>query len=230
MSNEKKDSQDLSPADLPGAVHQSDTKLNLRLLPPEKQRLPARGKMTRYEEHQRRTEIEKLRMRGLGVKAIAETLRRQKYPALTEARVRRELEAVHDENLKRVVDFDRRDFVGQVMRDFDESRSRAESEYLGAEKGSPERIRALRLLVDIDKTKLDAFLDVGLLPRAAQKIEHELPPEPPASRLLTDAVKDEIILALVKKTFTTELLGPIPDDDVVDAEIIPGVPLEREDE
>jgi hypothetical protein len=150
-------------------------------------------KLTKYETAERRRQVMKLRLRGLGVPQIAQVLK------VKERVVIDDLEVVQRQNAQNVDKFQQNQFVEE----------RVWSEFAAMEAGTPGRLKALDMVRVLQNDRLKALLDTGIVKKdEAVVVEH-------IHKLddrWTPTVKATVAKALLEAGLTTQLAEPTPDD------------------
>ena len=123
----------------------------------------ALGKVSRDEIDDRRRKVLRLRMRGLGYRTIA------KLVGVGHMTVKRDLEAIKEENREKVGKLTKVDHVSEALTAYQEVELRAWQDYHEAKAGSKERQAFLREVRDSRRDQTKLLTDLGLI----EKTPHE---------------------------------------------------------
>jgi predicted transcriptional regulator len=178
------------------------------------------ARLTQYEIAERRKNVERLRLRGLSVTAIAKLLKVEVWT------VSKDLKAVQEQNIKEVNDFDQSAAVAEAMSRYREIEERAWAEYSSAD-SSRERLKALDLLRVTQGDKLKALADTGLIHKEPVQLEvkhtHQLD--------WTPEMRDNVARALLYQGLTPQLAEPTLDEaEIIEVEAIETGTLNDDDE
>lgn len=171
---------------------------------------------TKYELAQRRKEVERLRLRGLGIAAIA------KLMEMSQSAVSNDLEEIRRENAARFKEFDQRQYVADSVSHFETLQQSAWAEYYKAETPQ-QRLKALDLVRSIENDKIKALRDTGIVQGG-----DEGPREVTHTHRLdwSREMRENVARALLEQGLSAQLPEPIPEADVID--VPSGKTLNRE--
>jgi hypothetical protein len=159
------------------------------------------GKLTKFEIADRRRKVMRLRLRGLGIPQIARVIQ------ISESTVESDLLEVQKINQQAVNNFEKNQFIGESLLVFSELEERAWAEFSAAESGTSHRLKSLELIRSLNKDKIDALVDTGVIKKAedAQIIEHH------HSIKWDEDLKSKIAKAMLEASLKTKLLEPTPE-------------------
>jgi len=177
-------------------------------------------RLTTIEIDERRTQVEKLRFRGLGVAQIAKVM------GLDPKMVSRDLVAVRDKNRANISEMEQNAYIGEALNVLSEVQQKAWEEYHSTPDAKRQnRLKALDLIRSIEKDKLNALLDTGVIEKKEdpKQIDHKHT----LSLDWNDEMRDKVANALLEQSLKTPVLAPVIDATVVEA---PAVEQEEEDQ
>lgn len=125
--------------------------------------IPRPPKASKEEIADRRKHVLRLRMRGLGYRSIAKMLN------VGHMTVKRDLDAIRDENKRRVADIEKTQVVGDSLSLFEEVELRAWQDYHEASPGTPQRQKFLDVIQSARNNQLKLLTDLGLVSKAPQQ-------------------------------------------------------------
>lgn len=176
-------------------------------------------KASEFEITQRRKQVQRLRLSGKTYDEIAQET------GVTVFTVKRDLDAIQEENLSRVDKFKQQQEVGDGLRVFDQVLEHAWEEFAGALKGTKQRLDALHLIRTTQNDKLKAMVEVGLVAKAEQQVTHKHVHQLPWN----DEMKSKVIHEMLHHGLQPQFQLPTPDPshvpgknlDVIDVEVTP---------
>jgi len=171
------------------------------------------ARLTQLELEERRDQVEKLRTRGLGVRNIAKLLN------LNQETVMNDLRAVKEVNSKRITEFEKNQHLGDSLARFDQFRQEAWARYHAA-KEERHKLKALEVLVSIEKEQKSMLLDTGVI----AKPKEEAPTVEVKHTLKLDwspDMRSRVAEALLQQSLKSNLAEPTPELSAVqDAELV----------
>lgn len=185
-------------APLPGVPKRKPGK---RIAAPTQQQMALPRKSTDYEIQERRTKVQRLRLRGLSAGSIAKLL------GITPITVKRDLEAIQRVNVAQIDEFQQNQFVGESLVVFNEIMERGWSEYSSVPEGHPMRIKSLDLIRTTQNDKLRVLQETGMVRREPAILEHRLSFDLPWD----EEVKHAVAEALLHRRLVPQLPEPTPD-------------------
>lgn len=168
-------------------------------------------KSTQEEIAERRRMVLRMRMRGLGYRAIAREL------GIGNMTIKRDLEAVREMTKSRIGKFEREYALSQSLSVFEEVETSAWGDYHASTPGSSNRASFLAQIRAARGDQVKLLMDVGLIDRTAQEVKHKH--EHSNAQVIagwSPAAQDLVAFAIVKAGMQT-LAEPTPDD-VIDVE------------
>jgi hypothetical protein len=159
------------------------------------------GKLTKFEIADRRRKVMRLRLRGLGIPQIAKVIQ------IPESTVESDLVEVQKINQQTIDKFEKNQFIGESLSIFTELEEKAWAEFNATEPGTSHRLKSLELIRSLNKDKIDALVDTGVIKKAeeSQVIEHH------HSIKWDDDLKSKIAKAMLEASLKTKLLEPTPE-------------------
>jgi len=115
---------------------------------------------SKEEIEERRKQVARLRMRGLGYRAIGKLL------SVGHMTIKRDLEAIRENNKEKVTTLDRSEHVGESLSVFEEVELRAWQDYHTAQAGSQQRQKFLAEVQEARKNQTRLLTDLGVVSRA----------------------------------------------------------------
>ena len=168
--------------------------------------------LNRYDLDDRRREVEKLRLRGLSATAISKLLN------VSQKTIYRDLEVIRETNLSLVSVTEKDEHLANALTRYREVEERAWAEYHSAPEGTPVRIKALDLIRVTQSDKIKALRDTGFIQTQAQQVEVRV--EHKLEEVWSPELQAEVAQAMLDRALTPQLAEPIPESDVIDAEIV----------
>ena len=136
----------------------------------EKRRSTKRRKrLSALELAERRQTVLTLRLKGLTFKDIGQQL------SIGYMTVKRDLDIIRQENLQNVTEFNRDQAVASAMQTYDQVELEAWQAYY-ADK-TPTRAKYLNLIRMNNKDRIQLLVDIGLVSKAALRVEHKVETE-----------------------------------------------------
>lgn len=170
-----------------------------------------RPKASREEIEDRRKQVGRLRMRGLGYRSIAKLL------GVGYLTIKRDLEAIREDNKKRVSAFEQEQHLGESLSVFEEVELRAWQDYHEAQGGSIQRKHFLDTIQDARNNQIKLLTDVGLVSKEPTKVDVRVKSEliqhwsPEAQALVAMAIL---------KSKLPPAAEPVPDNRMIDAHTV----------
>jgi len=130
---------------------------------PAKLRPPAKASKEEIED--RRKQVARLRLRGLGYRSIAKILN------VGHMTIKRDLEAIREENKRRVSGFEHAQMIGESLSVFEEVELRAWQDYHDADKGSVQRRQFLDVIQNARNNQIKLLTDIGLVSKEPHKVD-----------------------------------------------------------
>lgn len=176
----------------------------------ENKQLGIHAKLTQYEIAERRRQVMRLRLRGLGIPQIAKIL------SVSEATVDTDLQEVQKLNQKALSNEDKKFWVAEGLATFQSLEERAWAEYSQAKDNTLHRIKALELLRGLANDKIGALVDTGIIQKnpETQVVEHYHKLD------WDDGLKSAVAEAMLKASLKTKLLEPTVD---INATVVAGM-------
>jgi hypothetical protein len=136
--------------------------------PVPKKRTPVirKRKASKDEIQERQQKVLQLRLAGLSYKAIAKSLN------IGPMTVQRDLRAVRQENEEKVSAFDKEQVLGTALLNYDKIIQEAWEQYYSCANGTEGRSRFLNLVRNAQNDHVKMLIEVGLISKEPQKIEH----------------------------------------------------------
>jgi len=160
------------------------------------------ARLNKYESAERRQQIARLRMQGLGVAQIGKIL------GVSSVTVSKELMVIGDENKRTVSSFDKQRYIGEGLARYEEIRQRAWAEYYSATE-QRHKLKALDVLRSIQRDEFDALIQTGIVSPdpEPQQVEHK--------HVLhldwSDEMKERVTQALLQQSLRSNLAEPTPE-------------------
>jgi transposase len=170
---------------------------------------PARS--SEEEMRERRRRVMRLRMRGLGYRSIAKKL------GVGHMTVKRDLEAIREDNRLRASQLDREEHVGESLSVFEEVELRAWQDYSYAPKGSAERQKFLAEIRAARQNQTKLLMDLGVVAKAPTENKITITNEVIAN--WSPEAQDLVALAIIKSQMK-KLAEPVQEAQFV--EVLPG--------
>jgi len=166
-------------------------------------------RINKFEIEERRTKIQRLRLRGLGYENIAKLL------GITAVMVERDMIAIADKNRKSIDNFQQNQFIAENLGVLDEVMERAWAEFSTAAEGTTHRLKSLDLVRSTQGDKMKALIDCGLIEKEPQHIDVEH-----SFKLDWDPdFQDRVVAAMLLQATPSQLAEPTPDTtDIIDVE------------
>jgi len=177
------------------------------------------AKASREEIEDRRKQVGRLRMRGLGYRSIAKLL------GVGFMTVKRDLEAIREDNKKRVSAFEQEQHLGESLSVFEECELRAWQDYHEAGAGTIQRKHFLDTIQDARNNQIKLLTDVGLISKEPAKVDVRVRSEliqhwsPEAQALVAMAILKSKLPAAAE---------PIPDRNLIEAHSNNVIDIEEE--
>lgn len=183
----------VTPENVKASISKKSTNIKLRL--------------TQWEIKERRKKVMRLRLRGLTGPMIAKII------GIGVRQVEKDLQVIQNENAQNLDKFQQNQFVGESLAVFTELEERAWGEFSSVEEGSPARLKSLDLIREIQKDKLEALIDTGII----QKDTPSAPVHHIHSLKLdwTQEVQDKVSRALLEASFKRPVLEPSLDEESI---------------
>jgi hypothetical protein len=159
----------------------------------------------------RRSEVLSLRLRGRTVKDIADRL------GVSVVTVNRDLTAAKQEGLTAIGNFSKDQEIADSLTTYDDIIKAGWTEY-DAALGTELKVKTLHLIRQAKNDKMKMVQDVGLVQRESQKLDLNI-----GIGVLEGWSKELQAMAingLLQSSLKTPLLAPVPDTDIVDAEVV----------
>jgi len=128
-----------------------------------------RKRLSALELAERRQTVLTLRLKGLTFKDIGQQL------SIGYMTVKRDLDIIRQENLQNVTEFNRDQAVASAMQTYDQVELEAWQAYY-ADK-TPTRAKYLNLIRMNNKDRIQLLVDIGLVSKAALRVEHKVETE-----------------------------------------------------
>jgi transposase-like protein len=170
--------------------------------------LPDPAEVERYTTEERQQTVQRMRLRGMTVRAIAKLLR------VNPSTVQRDMQEIRRKNQDSVSAAERDEHMAEAMARFQEVEERAWSEYHAADEGSAQRIKALDLLRVIATDRIKALKDTGFIKVDPQKVE--IKHEHKLEEMWTPELMAEVAQKLLDKALTPQLAEPISEAEIID--------------
>ena len=167
---------------------------------------PVRSSEEEIKERRRR--VVRLRMRGLGYRSIAKKL------GVGHMTVKRDLEAIREENRLRAQQLDREEHVGESLSVFEEVELRAWQDYRYAPRGSAERQKFLAEIRAARQNQTKLLIDLGVVAKAPTESKITI-----TNEVLSGwgpEAQDLVALAIIKSGMK-KLAEPIQEAQIVEA-------------
>jgi hypothetical protein len=169
----------------------------------------------------RRQAVIRLRLRGMGYRAIAKEL------GVGHMTVKRDLEVIAEETRGRMGKMERDYVLAQSLSVYEEIETQAWDQFSRCAPGSTQRANFLHVVRSArnDQTKL--LMDIGLIQKTPQEVKHLV-----TSKVIeswTPAAQDLIALAIIKAGLTPTS-DPVPDDHQLPANIPSVIDVTEEEE
>lgn len=132
---------------------------------------PRRGrpkKLSSLELAERRQTVLTLRLKGMSYKDIAKEVN------VGYMTVKRDLEQIRQENLEKISKFNRDVAIGQAIATYNEIEREAWKQYHGCRQGTTQQANFLNMVRAANNDKLKLLVEIGLITRAAARVEHKL--------------------------------------------------------
>ncbi len=169
-------------------------------------------KANQLEVEDRREQVQGLRLQGHSIRSIAD------LTGSSRATVQRDLEHIKNSNASRVDETESNIVVAEALSYYHALETEAWASYRAAKEGSSQAIKALDLIRVIQGDKVKALRDTGFIKTGPAQVEvqvhHKL------EQVVTPELMAEISMSLLQKGLTTQLPEPIPQEDVMEAEIV----------
>jgi len=160
-------------------------------------KLSVARKLTQWEKKERQKQVLRLRLRGLSEAVIAKALNVSTFT------VNRDLKTIQEANSEQMNNLQRNQFVAESLTVFGELSERAWSEVHANPTGTVGRLKALDLVRIVEKDKLSALVDTGLI----QKV----PPvviEPKAPIMWSEEAQQAIAQIMLKEALRSPVIEP----------------------
>ena len=168
--------------------------------------LPVRSSEDEIKERRRR--VVRLRMRGLGYRSIAQKL------GVGHMTVKRDLEAIREDNRVKARLLDREEHVGESLSVFEEVELRAWQDYRYAPRGSGERQKFLAEIRAARQNQTKLLMDLGVVAKAPTESKITISNEVIAN--WSPEAQDLVALAIIKSGMK-KLAEPIQEAQIVEA-------------
>jgi len=122
-------------------------------------------KASREEIEDRHKHVGRLRMRGLNYRSIAKLL------GVSTMTIKRDLDAIREDNKKRVTTFESERHIGESLSVFEECELRAWQDYHEALAGTIQRKHFLDTIQNARNNQIKLLTDVGLISREPAKVD-----------------------------------------------------------
>lgn len=203
-----------------------------------------RKRLTEYEVMERRTQVQKMRLRGLSVPAIAKLLKNVDGTPVSEQTIHADLRAIQKENVQLIDKADKIEWVAQSIATFKDLEERAWADYHSSKDGTRDRIAALNLIRSIENDKIKILTSTGFIKADPKQIDvnvdhyhehdkidvnHQLELKE-AHPVWTKEIIDDVSKALMDRLLTTNLADPVPPEDIIDAEFEDVTPVKESEE
>lgn len=167
------------------------------------------AKASQYEIDERRKQVIRLRMRGLGYRAIAKVL------GVGHMTVKRDLEAVREENAKRVTRFEQEQTIGECLSVFEEIELKAWEQFDAMPLGNAHGAKYLAEIREARDRQIKLLTDVGLIRKEPNKVDVTVNTD--ALQHWTPEAQDIVAMAIIK----TKLQAPAEPrpDRVIEAHV-----------
>lgn len=169
------------------------------------------------EVEERRSKVFQLRLRGHSYDYIASVMN------LSAMTVKRDFDAITEENKDIVATFDKSNFVGETIATIDDVIARAWEDYNATLPGTTQRLKALDMvrLANLDRVRI--MNECGVIQKQAEKHEHNVSVE--VIQGWDPEVRQRAVEAILQGVLKTPLLEPVKDENVIDAVIIEEEPV-----
>lgn len=155
-----------------------------------------------YEVNERRIQVQRYRLRGMTYAQIAELL------DVSVMTIRRDLEAIREENKEKVDSLQKNEFIGESLSVFDNLQDRAWAEYT-AEGTTPQiRLKALDLIRVIQGDKTKVLTDCGLIHKEENNKDKKVEVEHKIALPWDEQTKSDVAKALLETALNTDLEEP----------------------
>lgn len=180
---------------------------------------PKKGSADEISE--RRQGVMRLRLRGMGYRAIAKEL------GVGHMTVKRDLEVIAEETRTRMSKLEREFVLAQSLSVYEEIETQAWDQFQKSAPGSTQRANFLQVVRSArnDQTKL--LMDIGLIQKTPQEVKHTV-----TSKVIeswTPAAQDLVALAIIKANLTPAA-EPIPDSHQLPANVPSIIDVTEEEE
>jgi len=189
-------------------------------MPAQSQRNPPRRNVRRHSQDEiteRRREVMRLRMRGMGYRLIAKKL------GVGHMTVKRDLEVIREETGQQISQFQRDYKLAESIAVFEEVEHQAWEQFNLAVAGSAQKARFLEQVRSARQDQIKLLCDVGLIRKAPQEITHNVQATSRVLQAWSPAAQDLVALAIIK-TGLTPGRDPVPDVIDAKAEVL-GLPV-----
>lgn len=182
---------------------------------------PRKGSLDEITD--RRQQVIRLRLRGMGYRAIAKEL------GVGHMTVKRDLEAIAEETRTKMGKLEKDYVLAQSLSVYEEIETQAWDQFSRCAPGSTQRANFLQVVRSArnDQTKL--LMDIGLIAKSPQEVRHTV-----TSKVIegwTPAAQDLVALAIIKAGLSPAA-EPIPDTNQLPASFpsVIDVPADSEEE
>lgn len=169
------------------------------------------AKASQAEMDDRRKQVVRLRMRGLGYRSIAKIL------GIGHMTVKRDLEAIRDANQKRVTQFEHEQTIGECLSVFEEVELKSWEQFDAMPLGSQHGAKYLEQIQDARNNQIKLLTDIGLIRREPAKVDLRVRTE--AIAHWTPEAQDLVAMAIIKAKLSPPK-EPRPDR-IIEAHVEP---------
>lgn len=183
---------------------------------------PRKGSLDEITD--RRQQVIRLRLRGMGYRAIAKEL------GVGHMTVKRDLEAISEETRTKMGKLEKDYVLAQSLSVYEEIETQAWDQFSKSAPGSTQRANFLQVVRAARNDQAKLLMDIGLISKTPQEVRHVV-----TSKVIegwTPAAQDLVALAIIKAGLTPAM-EPIPDTNQLPASfpsVIDAPPDSDEDE
>ena len=162
---------------------------------------------------ERQRQVQRLKLRGVSQAVIAKVL------GVAQPTISRELAEIREVHRSKGIAIDKEAFIGESVSVYEEVEHKAWEMYMGLPDDSPIKIQALQLVMAAREKQTKVLVDIGLIEKASQRVEHTFKVTNPT---LIDSWDQEGKARLAETVLSSQLKSlpePSPPADIEDAEI-----------
>ena len=168
-------------------------------------------KLSQSELEIRRKQVLSLRMRGLGIRAIAKEL------GTGYMTVKRDLEALRSEMQERLTKLDRDCIIANSVSVFEEVESQAWDQYHKPSCDNKTKVQYLNMVRAARNDQVKLLTDIGMIAKAPQEVKHTVKSD--VISHWTPQAQDIVAMAIVKAGLTPGL-APVPEDRQIEGKSV----------